>query len=441
VKALQEAIIGAPKYDASNRKPTKYSEELDHLLDDILASEVAKTAELGAGHKQKLTNVQIHELVRAAGHDVCLTMIKGRVKEKRGRAKEAFIRQEYGFGERLEYDFGEVRLNIGGNVVKRYIAVFCSPGGKFLHAYLYKTQNKEAFLDSHVRFFEMAGGVWEEVVYDNMRNVVSKFIGPSEKELNKDLVQMSLYYGFKPNVTNSFHGNEKGSVEGGVKVIRNKAFATAYKFDDDEGAELRLAAVLDELNSGSSFEEERAFLLPYKPPLDIAKVSMHTVDKYGFVRVDNNFYSVPEYLVGRTVMVKNYLAAFDVYSANQKVLTRKKESGKGGMYPVIFHYLDTLERKPGALRNSAALKADAELKAVFERCFAGRPREFITALRENRDKPMAELLSAVEAAASPASPASGEGIGANVAETARRQTRALARLFMAEEEGGGGCVH
>lgn len=73
-------------------------------------------------------------------------------------------------------------------------------------------------MDSHVRFFEMVKGVYKEVVYDNMKNVVTKFIGKTEKVLNKDLINMSLYYGFEINVTNCFSGNEKGHVEGSVKT-------------------------------------------------------------------------------------------------------------------------------------------------------------------------------------------------------------------------------
>jgi transposase len=61
-----------------------------------------------------------------------------------------------------------------------------------------------------VKFFEMLGGCHREIVYDNMKNVVSKFIGRNEKELNPDLVKMSMYYGFQINVTNCFAGNEKG---------------------------------------------------------------------------------------------------------------------------------------------------------------------------------------------------------------------------------------
>jgi len=46
-----------------------------------------------------------------------------------------------------------------------------------------------------------------------MKNVVHKFIGRNEKELNRELVQMAMYCGFTPNVTNCFKANEKGHVQ------------------------------------------------------------------------------------------------------------------------------------------------------------------------------------------------------------------------------------
>ena len=86
-------------------------------------------------------------------------------------------------------------------------------------------------MTSHVRFFEMLGGCFKEGVYDNMKNVVSRFIGRNEKELNKELIKLSLYYGYSVNVTNCFSGNEKGNVESVVKWIRNKVFALTYVFE------------------------------------------------------------------------------------------------------------------------------------------------------------------------------------------------------------------
>ena len=105
-------------------------------------------------------------------------------------------------------------------------------------------------MDSHVRFFEMMVGSYFEVVYDNMRNVVKKFIGKNEKELNEDLLKMSAYYGFRINVTNCFKGNEKGHVEGSVKILRNQIFAENYTFNSLEDAQ-EYAYSLDAWRAGT----------------------------------------------------------------------------------------------------------------------------------------------------------------------------------------------
>jgi len=44
-------------------------------------------------------------------------------------------------------------------------------------------------------------------------------------------------------------------------------------------------------------ENEMEHLLPWRPLLELSRMTDQTVDKYSFVRVDNNFYSVPEYLI------------------------------------------------------------------------------------------------------------------------------------------------
>jgi len=102
---------------------------------------------------------------------------------ERNKVKECFIRQDYEFGERLEYDFGEVKLLINGILDTFHIAVLSSPAANFRWAYLYKNQKQDVFMDSHVKFFDMIGGIYKEVVYDNMKNVVSKFIAKDDRIL------------------------------------------------------------------------------------------------------------------------------------------------------------------------------------------------------------------------------------------------------------------
>ena len=263
-------------------------------------------------------------MIKALGYDIGRSTICRHIKEKRENAKEAFIRQEYELGDRLEYDFGEVKLEIDGMVGTYYMAVFGSPAGKHRWAYLYDNQKKEVFMDSHVRYFDWVGGVFKEVVYDNMKNVVTKFLGKNEKMLNEDLMKMSIYYGFEINVTNCYSGNEKGYVENSVKVVRKEAFAHRYRFESLKDAEEYLHQRLEILNGDSRLEEERRLLKAAKPPLELGKISKQRVDKYSFVRVENNFYSVPDYLVGHEVTIKNYLREIEVYADSGKVCTHKK---------------------------------------------------------------------------------------------------------------------
>ena len=439
LRGFQEQITEPPKYDSSTRGPRKYTEEIDALVDEILRLEEEKDRKLGP-HKQKLTLVQIHEIVKANGYDIGRSTLSEYVRIKRDKKKEVFIKQEYEYGERAEYDFGEVKLEIGGVVGKYYMALFASPAGSHRWAFLYTNQKKEVFMDSHIRYFEMQGGVYHEIVYDNMKNVVTKFIGRNEKELNEDLIKMSLYYEFEINVTNCFSGNEKGYVESSVKKLRNEIFAKRYSFETLEEAEDYMHEMLTKINAKSSkMEEERKYLLPYKPPLEIGKLTTQKVNKYSFIQVETNFYSVPEHLVGEWVKVKIYPKEIMVYSNARLVARHKKIDGSREIQADIYHYLDTLARKPGALKNSKALKSKAELKTIYDKYFTKRPLDFIALLRINEGKNTAELLEILEEAGKN-SPGNVIILGesSKVEESTREQLRILSEMY---RKGGLGYVN
>jgi hypothetical protein len=276
----------------------------------------------------------------------------------------------------------------------------------------------------------MIGGTYREIVYDNMRNVVTRFIGKNEKELNSDLIAMSTYYGFSLNVTNCFSGNEKGYVESSVKTVRKEVYAVRYRFDSIEEAGHYLEAELCRMNAGSQIEEEMNHLLPWRPPLDLSRILEQRVDKYSFVRVDNNFYSVPEYLVARWVTVRNYIRDVVVYAGMNEVCRHKKKDGYGEMSVNIFHYLDTLTKKPGALKNSKALRSEADLKAVFDSHYINDARKFIDILRANQDKPMDGIVRVLRAAAEGYTGNRPEAIESNVLRHTQSQLYIISDFFV-----------
>jgi transposase len=465
-KAIMEKMNTPPKYDSSNRKKLKYTPAVEEALVEILKQEEAKTRVLGARHKQRLTNLQIHQKLVDAGHDIGRVTINNAIARLRKKLKEVHIRQHYDYGDRLEYDFGEVLLDCGKGIRKYHMAVLSSPASNFKWAYLYTNQKQAVFQDSHVRFFEMTGGAWREVVYDNMKNVVSKFIGRNEKELNRELLQMALYYGYTPNVTNCFKANEKGHVESSVQTLRNQIFAGRYKFSSLDEAQEYMVRRLEEINAqdwvdvddevnadfaaigckaavtpksvdaehpqinkGCKIEEEKKHLLPYRPPLELATISQHSVDSYSFITVDNCKYSVPEYFVGKKVVVKKYhdeIRVFPISGAHQndmicqhrRIFSKAPHGfGRHNMSVDIYHYIESLLRKPGAIRNSVALKSIPKLKAIFDTHYAKEPKKFIETFMEHKELCVDELIAKFEEITSNAQ--------TNSAQAARAEFRAL----------------
>lgn len=83
--------------------------------------------ELLKNHKQQLSVVQIHKMIKDKGFDISYPSIAVYVRKKRNINKEFFIKQKYDFADRLEYDFGELKLLIAGKLSKFHLAVLSSP--------------------------------------------------------------------------------------------------------------------------------------------------------------------------------------------------------------------------------------------------------------------------------------------------------------------------
>ncbi|MFP5082222.1 IS21 family transposase, partial [Pedobacter sp. JCM 36344] len=91
-------------------------------------------------------------------------------------AKEAFIRQQYAPGSCCEFDWGEVKLYIKDKLCRYYLAVFTSANSNYRYALLFQHQDSLAFKEAHISFFEHVGGVYNQMVYDNMRVAISRFV-------------------------------------------------------------------------------------------------------------------------------------------------------------------------------------------------------------------------------------------------------------------------
>jgi len=137
-------------------------------------------------------------------------------------------------------------------------------------------------------------------------------------------------------------------------------------------------------------------LRSYRPPLELAVISEAKVNPSSLISADTVFYSVPEHLVGKSVIVKKYHNEIRAYANNELVAKHKRMFGNGRMQVDIYHYLNTLKKKPGAVRNSVALRSIPRLKAIFDTYYSKQPKKFIDLFLENKELPIDEIIALFE---------------------------------------------
>lgn len=384
--SLIELICEKPSYDSSSRTPRVMNET---ILDRIkfYLDQNDKYRQLGL-RKQCMKAIDIHEALIEEGYNLSYSTTNNYVNRLIIKTKEAFIKQEYDYGDVCEFDWGDVKLNINGKLKTFKMAVFTSAKSNYRYAYLYPKEATEFFLDAHVRFFNKVGGVYKTMVYDNMKVAVAKFVGKTEKEATVALKNISLYYGFNYRFCNVRRGNEKGHVEKSVDVIRRKAFSKNIYFESLTQANNHLNELLNVHNgkvvynkkqsAADILEEEKKHLITLLPSYDTAKVRDLRVNKYSVITIDENKYSVPDYLVGKFVTAKIYTDRICVFYNNLEIATHIRLFSLQEWSLKIEHYKKTLLRKPGALKGSLAFKTmKPQLQEIFTRYFQQAPKEFI----------------------------------------------------------------
>jgi transposase len=384
-KAMQDYLSSPPRYDIRNRSRRKLTSEIEKLIIEQLEENRRKRQE--GLRKQVKRKVDIWEFILSQGQQIGYTTVCNYIREKELRQCEAYIKQTYLAGEECEFDWAEVKLVISGVRKRLYLAVFTSAYSNYRYCRLYHRQDTLAFMEAHNDFFAHTDGVYQEMVYDNMRVTVREFVGRSEKTPTEALVNLSGWFQYRWRFCNVRRGNEKGHVERSVEYVRRKAFSHNDIFDSLELAQTHLQQTCDHLNAlcGSSgktpmegFLQERASLWKYPGAMDCFLTHDLKVDKYATICFGTNRYSVPDHLVGRMVQVKVYSNELKVYYGHQLVYRHDRNYGQHQWIICLDHYLLTLSRKPGALHGSVALQqAPLPVRMVYSNWFSHQPRDFI----------------------------------------------------------------
>lgn len=413
IVCAQAYMDSKDEFNTPKRTRTKLDEAACKYIEGWLA--INKQRKAAGEGKQCIDMREVWRiLTQEKGYDICYATVTSYARdyvarqdaERHSKGKECFIRQFHPAGEECQFDWGDVKLKIGGKKMTVRMAAFVLPHSNHRRGFLFMREHTLAFMESHRNYFRSIGRIPQRMVYDNMKVAVKSFVG--EKEPTDALLDMSTFYGFQFRFCNARSGNEKGNVEETVKVLRKAAFSVRMEFDTFDEAQEYLDKVCERLNRTPQSdatedivrlsEEDFAAMKPCKDDFACFQIVERKVCNYGTIDIENSHYSVPDRYTLSKVSVRNYSNKIEVLDGSTVVATHEKVAEKQWKID-INHYLHTLSYKPGALKNSEALRqTPKKLQSLFRDCFTAAPKDFVELLMfaKEKGKGFTDIISAYE---------------------------------------------
>jgi transposase len=365
-RLVREAIRSAlPARRKKTERPQVKMAPAAEFIDAILE------ADRKAPRKQRHTAKRIWERI---GEEVpgctaaerTVRQYVARRRETLGLARrETFVPQSYDWGVEAQVDWYEACAELDGERVKLQVFSLRSmaSGAAYHRAYLRATQ--QAFLEAHELAFHYFGGVFRRLRYDNLSSAVKKILRGYERELTARFIAFRSHWRYQAHFCTPGEGHEKGGVEGEVGYFRRNHWVPVPRTHDlaELNAKLLADCRHDESRVLSGRREsvgallltEKQHLLPLPAEdFELAEVSYPRVDQAGCAKVRTNFYSVPR-KPGSVVEARVYSSVVEFRQDGVPIAQHQRSYERAQQILDLEHYLEVIERKPGALRGSKPL--------------------------------------------------------------------------------------
>lgn len=363
--------------------------------------------------KQKYNAKHIYEDLCNLGFTLGQSTIRKYTREIKNKTPEGFIPLTHNPGEYLEIDWGDMYAFI--DEAKTKVSVFCSalPFSYKIYAVPLPTKAYDSFFWGHVKSFDFFGGIPEKLLYDNLRTAVFK--GGGKNAIPQEKFKFfESHYCFESVFCNIKRGNEKGSVENLVDIIRKIAFTPIPRVKNFEELTVLVHNKCEDycnkhklkerkLSIKDAFEIEKKTLTPLPLKAFDCSIALQVlVYKDLTFRFEGNKYSIyPEY-IGKEITIKVNPFEIHVYDKGKIIFTHKRTYESNDPQYIPEHYLKIIERKPRSIHHAAPLNIGImpDELSEFRRLHKGKDKnvELISILQLGSQVERHKLLWAVDMA-------------------------------------------
>ena len=167
----------------------------------------------------ELSAVRLFEEVKAAGYPAGYDPVKVFVRAVRPRVEpEPVVRFETPPAHQAQVDFAEFRFPWG----KRYALVVVLGYSRLLWLQFYERQDMRTLLSGLEAVFSFFGGVPRELLFDQMRAVITRDLRLVSGALvkNEEFLRFSAHWGFTARACRPYRAQTKGKVERPIRYVR-----------------------------------------------------------------------------------------------------------------------------------------------------------------------------------------------------------------------------
>jgi transposase len=381
-RAVRQALASPlpPPRKAPERRPAPKLGPYRPLIDEWLRPDRE------APRKQRHTARRVWERLREEhGVEVSERQVRRYVHRRRRElgepAWEVFVPQVHEPGVEAEVDWFEAEAEIAGVRRKVYLCLMraCYSGAAF--AIAFERQTQQAFLEAHAEAFRFFGGSFAVIRYDNLRAAVKQILRGRRRVEQDRFVALRSHYLYESVFTRPGKegAHEKGGVEGEAGRFRRRNLVPVPKvatlkqlndlLEDACFAELERRIEGRDETVGEALRVERHALreLPFDD-FDASEQASPRVDAKALVTIRQNRYSVPVVLVGLRVAARVEAREIVISHGGRPVARHVRLYGRFQTSAQLDHYLELLQRKPGALKGSLPLRQERE-RGRWPACF------------------------------------------------------------------------